>query len=78
MNKLQAWKQRTSQIALTCVLGLMATGASADTLTEIGQKVAEAINAFITVVTSIGMAAVTVLVAIQGISLAFSMIKKVR
>ncbi|ULJ64605.1 hypothetical protein MIS33_10825 [Wielerella bovis] len=78
MNKLQVWKQRTGQIAFATALGLMATSASADTLTEIGEKVASAINAFITVVTSIGMAAVTVLVAIQGISLAFTMIKKVR
>lgn len=56
----------------------MLASADGGTLTEIGEKVASAINAFITVVTSIGMAAVTVLVAIQGISLAFTMIKKVR
>lgn len=57
----------------------LATGANANgALTEIGTKVAESISPFIGVVTAIGMASITVIVAIQGFKLAWGMIKTIR
>lgn len=52
--------------------------ANAATMDEIGQKIAEAINSFIGVISVIGMAAITVVVLIQGFKLAFSMVKTVK
>ncbi|WP_368501328.1 major capsid protein [Alysiella sp.] len=57
---------------------LLAASANAGPLDEIGTKVAEAISAFIGVVTAIGMAAITVIVAIQGFKLAWGMIKTIK
>lgn len=80
MQKVSGFKHKQTVFKATAATGLMAaaTGANAAALEEIGTKVAEAIGAFIGVVTAIGMAAITVIVAIQGFKLAWGMIKTIK
>lgn len=61
--------------------GLMALAVNAraeDALGAIGEKVASGIGAFIGVVSAIGMASITVIVAIQGFKLAWGMIRTIK
>lgn len=80
MNVMNTIKQKSFAIKAAAATGALAlaTGARADALSDIGEKVATAIGAFIGVVTAIGMAAITVIVAIQGFKLAWGMIKTIR
>lgn len=80
MKVMEKLKHKGMVFKVAAGTGLMAvaTTASADALTDIGEKVATAIGAFIGVVTAIGMAAITVIVAIQGFKLAWGMIKTIR
>lgn len=80
MEIMQKLKHKGTALKAAAGVGLMsvATTASADSLAEIGEKVASSISAFIGVVTAIGMAAITVIVAIQGFKLAWSMIKTIK
>lgn len=66
------------KVLLATVVIAVPMSANASTLDEIGEKIAGAINAFIGVISAIGMAAITVVVLIQGFKLAFSMIKTVK
>lgn len=66
------------KVLLATVVVAVPMSANANTLDEIGEKIAGAINAFIGVISAIGMAAITVVVLIQGFKLAFSMIKTVK
>ena len=74
MKKANAAKFAVATGLTTLTVNANAAGA----LEEIGTKVAEAIGAFIGVVTAIGMAAITVIVAIQGFKLAWGMIKTIK
>ena len=72
-------KANTAKVAVATGLTALAVNANAaGALEDIGTKVAEAIGAFIGVVTAIGMAAITVIVAIQGFKLAWGMIKTIK
>ena len=74
MKKANAAKFAVATGRTTLAVKANAAGA----LEDIGTKVAEAIGAFIGVVTAIGMAAITVIVAIQGFKLAWGMIKTIK
>lgn len=80
MQKVKGFNTNEAVLKATAATGLMAvaTGANAGPLEEIGTKVAEAISAFIGVVTAIGMASITIIVAIQGFKLAWGMIKTIK
>ena len=72
-------KASAAKFAVATGLTTLAVNANAaGALEDIGTKVAEAIGAFIGVVTAIGMAAITVIVAIQGFKLAWGMIKTIK
>lgn len=72
-------KANAAKVAVGTGLMALAVNANAEgALENIGSKVAEAIGAFIGVVTAIGMAAITVIVAIQGFKLAWGMIKTIK
>lgn len=72
-------KANAAKLAVGTGLTTLAVNANAaGALEDIGTKVAEAIGAFIGVVTAIGMAAITVIVAIQGFKLAWGMIKTIK
>lgn len=72
-------KANAAKVAVATGLTTLAVNANAaGALEDIGTKVAEAIGAFIGVVTAIGMAAITVIVAIQGFKLAWGMIKTIK
>ncbi|MDO4433725.1 MAG: major capsid protein [Alysiella sp.] len=71
-------KMQNNKYVVGAGMLLLAASANAGPLDEIGTKVAEAISAFIGVVTAIGMAAITVIVAIQGFKLAWGMIKTIK
>lgn len=72
-------KANAAKLAVGTGLMALAVNANAEgALENIGSKVAEAIGAFIGVVTAIGMAAITVIVAIQGFKLAWGMIKTIK
>lgn len=73
-------KLKASQAFAVATLALMpfAAYADGDPLGEIGNKVAAGISAFIGVISAIGMASITVIVAIQGFKLAWSMIKTIK
>ena len=72
-------KANAAKMAVGTGLMALAVNANAEgALENIGSKVAEAIGAFIGVVTAIGMAAITVIVAIQGFKLAWGMIKTIK
>ena len=72
-------KANAAKLAMGTGLMALAVNANAEgALENIGSKVAEAIGAFIGVVTAIGMAAITVIVAIQGFKLAWGMIKTIK
>lgn len=72
-------KANAAKLAVGTGLTVLAVNANAaGALEDIGTKVAEAIGAFIGVVTAIGMAAITVIVAIQGFKLAWGMIKTIK
>ena len=72
-------KANAAKVAVATGLTALTVNANAaGALEEIGTKVAEAIGAFIGVVTAIGMAAITVIVAIQGFKLAWGMIKTIK
>lgn len=80
MNTMEKLKSKSLALKAAAGTAMLATGTSvyAGPLDDIGSKVAEAISAFIGVVTAIGMAAITVIVAIQGFKLAWGMIKTIR
>lgn len=72
-------KANAAKVAVATGLTALTVNANAaGALEDIGTKVAEAIGAFIGVVTAIGMAAITVIVAIQGFKLAWGMIKTIK
>ena len=72
-------KANAAKVAVgTGLMALAVNANAAGALEDIGTKVAEAIGAFIGVVTAIGMAAITVIVAIQGFKLAWGMIKTIK
>ena len=72
-------KANAAKLAVGTGLTALAVNANAaGALEDIGTKVAEAIGAFIGVVTASGMAAITVIVAIQGFKLAWGMIKTIK
>ena len=72
-------KANAAKVAVATGLTALTVNANAaGALEDIGTKVAETIGAFIGVVTAIGIAAITVIVAIQGFKLAWGMIKTIK
>lgn len=74
--------KKANAAKLAVATGLMALAVNAhaegDALGAIGEKVAAGIGAFIGVVSAIGMASITVIVAIQGFKLAWGMIRTIK
>lgn len=72
-------KANAAKFAVATSLMALAVNAHAeDALGAIGEKVAAGIGAFIGVVSAIGMASITVIVAIQGFKLAWGMIRTIK
>ncbi len=72
-------KANAAKFAVATGLTTLAVNANAaGALDDIGTKVAEGIGAFIGVVSAIGMASITVIVAIQGFKLAWGMIRTIK
>ncbi|XXQ68524.1 hypothetical protein ACKLNO_01235 [Neisseriaceae bacterium B1] len=81
MQKVKGFNTNEAILKATVATSLIAvaTGANAAaSLEDIGTKVADAISGMIVLVSAIGMASITVIVAVQGIKLAWSMIKTVK
>ena len=72
-------KANAAKFAVATGLTTLAVNANAaDALGDISEKVATSIGAFIGVVSAIGMASITVIVAIQGFKLAWGMIRTIK
>ena len=72
-------KAHAAKFAVVTGLTTLAVNANAaGPLDDIGEKVAAGIGAFIGVVSAIGMASITVIVAIQGFKLAWGMIRTIK
>ena len=74
MPILKTWK---AKVAMASALVLTALPASAEGWTEIGTKAAEAMSQFVTVVSTIGLAALSVIIAVSGIKTAFNMVRSI-
>ena len=78
MKNLKLKASQALAVATMAVVPFAAYADGGDPLAEIGSKVGTAISAFIGVVSAIGMASITVIVAIQGFKLAWGMIKTIK
>lgn len=74
MSILKTWKAKA---AMASALVLTALPASAEGWTEVGNKAAEAMSQFVTVVSTIGLAALSVIIAVSGIKTAFNMVRSI-
>ena len=78
MKNLKLKASQALAVATMAVVPFAAYADGGDPLAEIGNKVGTAISAFIGVVSAIGLASITVIVAIQGFKLAWGMIKTIK
>ena len=76
MSILKTWKAKA---AMGSVLVLSALPASAEggSWTDIGTEAAKAMSQFVTVVSTIGLAALSVINALSGIKTAFNMVRSI-
>lgn len=74
MSILKTWKAKA---VMSSALVLTALPASAEGWTEVGTKAAEAMSQFVTVVSTIGLAALSVIIAVSGIKTAFNMVRSI-
>ena len=78
MKNLKLKASQALAVATMAVVPFAAYADGGDPLAEIGNKVAAGISAFIGVISAIGMASITVIVAMQGFKLAWGMIKTIK
>lgn len=83
-NRAEIAKERAMQYVVFAVAMLLPFSAAyaaddaAGTLSQLGTQIAQLIALFAGVVTAIGMAAISVIVLIQGFRMAFGMVKTVK
>lgn len=81
MKLMNVAKRYGKSAVLSAVLLGAASAASANTgvdFASIGQSIATIILGFVALISAIGMAAITVIMGIQGFKMAFNMIKTVK
>nr|DAY37051.1 MAG TPA: hypothetical protein [Inoviridae sp.] len=74
MSILKTWKAKA---VMASALVLTALPASAEGWTDIGTEAAKAMSQFVTVVSTIGLAALSVIIAVSGIKTAFNMVRSI-